>query len=241
MKYLLQTISAVAAGAAAMYYLDPEQGKRRRALVRDKVVSVSHDAADVAQAKSRHVANRMKGLAAEGGSHFRSSAPVSPKRIHQRVRACLGRVTTHPKAVHVDVLDEGEVRLSGHILAGEIDTVLSEVGAVDGVKHVHSDLMIHETAGNIPQLQGGGRSGNGASRRSLLWPALAMAAPIALIAAAARPRHRPLVERMAALARPRRKSLMERLTATADQLPLPRALTGQKRDLRRYLSAFRAS
>lgn len=239
MNYLFQTISAVAAGAAAMYYLDPQQGKRRRALVRDKVVSVSHDAADVAQAKGRHVANRMKGLVAEGGSHFRSSAPASRGRIHQRVRACLGRVTTHPKAVRVEVLDEGEVRLSGHILAGEIDTVLSEVGAVDGVKHVHSDLMIHETAGNIPELQGSGR-GNGASRRSMLWPALAVAAPIALIAAAARPRRRPLVERMVALTRPRRKSLMERLTS--DRLSLPDALTGgRKRDLRRYLSTFRAS
>ncbi|HWP18343.1 MAG TPA: BON domain-containing protein, partial [Burkholderiaceae bacterium] len=36
MRDLLSTVVGLAAGAAAMYYLDPEMGRRRRALVKDK-------------------------------------------------------------------------------------------------------------------------------------------------------------------------------------------------------------
>ena len=38
MNALMKTLTLVAAGAAAMYYLDPETGRRRRALVRDDVL-----------------------------------------------------------------------------------------------------------------------------------------------------------------------------------------------------------
>jgi gas vesicle protein len=52
----------VAAGMLAMYAMDPKQGKRRRAEVRDKLYSASLKTRRKIDAKSRHFANRAKGL-----------------------------------------------------------------------------------------------------------------------------------------------------------------------------------
>lgn len=58
-------VSGAAIGAAAMYLLDPVQGKRRRALVRDKAYSSRVRMRKSLNAKSRDLANRAKGLQAE--------------------------------------------------------------------------------------------------------------------------------------------------------------------------------
>ncbi|MBI2843270.1 MAG: YtxH domain-containing protein [Armatimonadetes bacterium] len=55
----------VVAGAVAGLLLAPESGRRTRALIRDKGIKYSHDVADFADKKSRHMANKMKGYAHE--------------------------------------------------------------------------------------------------------------------------------------------------------------------------------
>ena len=54
-----------ALGAGFMYLLDPERGRARRALLRDKAFSVAHRTADAVDGKSRHVVNRTRGLVAD--------------------------------------------------------------------------------------------------------------------------------------------------------------------------------
>jgi hypothetical protein len=58
-------LGAFALGALAMYLLDPVQGNRRRALVRDKTYSYALHARRRADARSRDIANRARGVAAE--------------------------------------------------------------------------------------------------------------------------------------------------------------------------------
>ena len=56
---------AAAAGAAAMYFFDPDQGRRRRALVRDKFAWLVDEIGDVrkdAQGRAKHLRNRAKGM-----------------------------------------------------------------------------------------------------------------------------------------------------------------------------------
>src|SRR5688500_261640 len=50
---LLKLVASFAVGAAAMCYLDPATGRRRRALARDKGVAVRHDVEDYARIKSK--------------------------------------------------------------------------------------------------------------------------------------------------------------------------------------------
>ena len=67
-------------GAALMYYLDPEGGHRRRALVRDQAVHLGHEVGDVAEAarsKAEHVKNRAKGMAHETKSAVKEHLPAS--------------------------------------------------------------------------------------------------------------------------------------------------------------------
>ncbi len=54
-----------ACGATVMYFTDPRRGRRRRALVRDKAVSLAHQAQDYAGKQARHLTNRIAGLAHE--------------------------------------------------------------------------------------------------------------------------------------------------------------------------------
>jgi gas vesicle protein len=55
-------------GAAAMYLFDPQGGRRRRALVRDKALSWANDAEEFAEKKARHLSNEARGLAHEARS-----------------------------------------------------------------------------------------------------------------------------------------------------------------------------
>jgi len=50
-------------GAALMYILDPQMGKRRRAVARDKAVSLAHQAQDAAEVVAKDATNRATGLA----------------------------------------------------------------------------------------------------------------------------------------------------------------------------------
>jgi gas vesicle protein len=55
----------MALGMLAMYAMDPRQGKRRRAEAKDKLYSASRKTRKAIDAKSRHFANRAKGMQAK--------------------------------------------------------------------------------------------------------------------------------------------------------------------------------
>ena len=52
-------------GVALMYFLDPEKGRRRRTLMRDKAVALSNDASEAIDKTSRDLSNRAYGVMAE--------------------------------------------------------------------------------------------------------------------------------------------------------------------------------
>lgn len=66
----LLLLGGVGLGAALMYILDPDQGRRRRALARDKIVSASNKTGRAIGKKSRHLRNRAQGVIAETGKLF---------------------------------------------------------------------------------------------------------------------------------------------------------------------------
>ena len=74
-------LAYVALGALGMYMLDPVQGHRRRALVRDKIYSLSVKTRKAANATSRHLSNRMEGIRAETkGAISKLKQPESESR-----------------------------------------------------------------------------------------------------------------------------------------------------------------
>jgi gas vesicle protein len=52
-------------GALVMFMFDPDSGRRRRTVARDKVIHYGHEAADALASAARDLRNRAKGVAAE--------------------------------------------------------------------------------------------------------------------------------------------------------------------------------
>lgn len=154
-------------GAALMYVLDPERGKRRRALVRDKAVRTTRKAGDLLGARSRDWKNRAKGIAAEVTSLARKEE-VSDPVLEERVRAEIGRVVSTPGAIEV-TSTAGLVTLSGAVLASEVDDLVSAVRGVRGVEDVENILEMHTTADDVPALAGAREPRNKAERGRERW------------------------------------------------------------------------
>jgi uncharacterized membrane protein len=69
------------------------------------------------------------------------------------VRACLGRVISHPGAVHVSLAGPQRILLRGAVLAWEYEPLLRAVAEVPGVRAVHEQLAVHESAEQISSWQ----------------------------------------------------------------------------------------
>jgi CBS domain-containing protein len=61
-------------GAGLMYLLDPNSGRRRRAVVRDKTTSYVHTSGDYLDKKRRHLSNKAQGLVSETRSALRTAS-----------------------------------------------------------------------------------------------------------------------------------------------------------------------
>ena len=150
----LRLMSVAGLGAGLMYLFDPDQGKRRRALVRNKITHASKVATDVAGKTSRDVRNHVLGVFAEVESLFLKNGLPSDDVLEARVRSKLGRVVSHPSAIEVKAVD-GLIILTGPILTKEEHPLLESVIGILGVKSIENRLELHESADDIPALQGG--------------------------------------------------------------------------------------
>jgi uncharacterized membrane protein len=140
-------------GALAMYFLDPRDGRRRRARTRDKVVHAARVLNDAGKVTARDTAHRAKGMWATTRKLFKHE-DVPDEVLIGRVRAELGRVVSHPHSVEVTAAG-GHVTLSGPILAEEVRPLLRCVRGVSGVRAVSDRLAVYEDSAHVSGLQGG--------------------------------------------------------------------------------------
>ena len=77
---------------------------------------------------------------------------VNDRRVLKRVRAELGRVSSHPHAIDVQV-SNGTVTLRGPVLNTEVVDILTGVESMPGVKVMHYELDGYESAEGVPSLQ----------------------------------------------------------------------------------------
>ncbi|HDR8963713.1 TPA: BON domain-containing protein [Burkholderia vietnamiensis] len=135
---LLNLVAAVACGAAAMYFLDPASGRRRRAYVRDKAAAGRDGVADYASAQARRAADHARGaIAGLRADWFAGEA--DDVQIAERVRAALGHLVAHPRDVDVSV-EHGHVRLSGQVEETERHAVVDGVAGLRGVQTVEDAM-----------------------------------------------------------------------------------------------------
>src|SRR5687768_10689223 len=89
-----------ALGAAGMYFFDQRLGRRRRAILRDKLIRLARQAGDGVELGTRDLAHRLRGLAAEG-RHLVTDGDADDKTIEARVRSAMGRIVARPRDVQV--------------------------------------------------------------------------------------------------------------------------------------------
>jgi hypothetical protein len=115
------TLGAMAAGALAMYYLDPELGAQRRRLLAELVRSGLPQ-------ERRQARQRVRAY------HRTTQAdPQTDADLRDRIQTRLGRLVSHPGAIDVSV-SNGVVRLGGRVLAKERDGLLEQVQQMPGVQ-----------------------------------------------------------------------------------------------------------
>ncbi|HLV81785.1 MAG TPA: SRPBCC family protein [Chthonomonadaceae bacterium] len=151
-------------GAGIMYFSDPDRGRRRRALVRDQAVATINDLGDLVDKASRDMSNRACGLMAEMQAMW-TNEPVSDATLIARVRAKIGHVIAHPRALEISAR-YGRVTLRGPILSDEVAPLMAALATVPGIIAVDNQLEPHASAENVPALQGGSRQ----SGQPLLTP-----------------------------------------------------------------------
>lgn len=181
-------LGGLALGALAMYIADPSQGRRRRALLQDKVSSVSHQTTHALSQKLRDTGNRLSGLQA-GAMHFfsrRDAKPIDDHVLAARVRSRLGRSFSRLHQIAVTA-HAGKVTLEGLLDSEEMARLVNLAEAIPGVKSVQHRLQQLPALKSVPK---------GVPRmlqsRSLWWLAGAMGAygmrrhaPLALAAVSA--------------------------------------------------------
>jgi uncharacterized membrane protein len=138
-----------------MYFLDPREGRRRRARTRDRMLHAGKKLNEAGMVTARDTVHRAYGVLANARKLF-VHEEVGDEIVAERVRAELGRVVSHPRAIDV-AADRGHVTLAGPILSEEVRGLLRCVRDVPGVKAVSDRLTVYEDADaqHVSSLQGG--------------------------------------------------------------------------------------
>jgi uncharacterized membrane protein len=172
-RSLVPMVSGAALGAALMYFCDPARGRKRRARIVDLVIHARHVERTLVGKAVRDARHRARGVL-ERAAHALGSDPATgdDEILVERIRAALGRVASHPRAIEVRV-DHDRILVLGEIFAHEAEPVLAAIRAYAGRRRLIDRMNRHETAAESPALQGEGH----VARRAQTWtPALRVGA-----------------------------------------------------------------
>ncbi|MBX9599910.1 MAG: CBS domain-containing protein [Bryobacteraceae bacterium] len=137
----LGLLAAAGVGAGLMYFLDPKSGRGRRRRVVEKADHLAVEGRHFLEGRKTDLTNRALGLKSEIQSALHMCDEVSDEVLEARVRTRLGRVASHPKAVHVEARG-GTVTMTGAVPEAEADRVVNGIRMVPGVRHVADHLVI---------------------------------------------------------------------------------------------------
>lgn len=138
MKKVALIFTGLGLGAGLMYLLDPDRGRRRRALIRDRALHASKVANREAAKRINDLRNRAYGFAKHTEGLF-CARDVSDGQLTGQIRSKLGRLASHPHAVTTNV-QNGKVTLSGPIPAAEMGDLVFGISSIPGVVEVENKL-----------------------------------------------------------------------------------------------------
>ncbi|MCC7446274.1 MAG: BON domain-containing protein [Anaerolineae bacterium] len=138
-------------GAGLMYLLDPHTGSQRRATLMNNVNRLANQAGQGSGRNEGYVADKT----AEGWAANKERlgvTMVSDEVLGARIRANLRKAVSHPQAINVQVI-EGDVILTGDILAREVQALSDYVRSTEGVRSIDNRMNVYESAEGVPSLK----------------------------------------------------------------------------------------
>jgi osmotically-inducible protein OsmY len=144
-----------AIGAAAAYFLDPDNGARRRNVARDWTMARLRRGADEVQRKAQYAQGVATGVAhrvKDPTSAIEDGAQINDATLARKVESIIFRAPDAPKGkVSVNV-EDGVVYLRGELESrDEIDELVKAANGVDGVRRVEN--LLHLPAEPAPSRQ----------------------------------------------------------------------------------------
>jgi hypothetical protein len=130
----------VAAGTTAAFFLDPIQGRQRRAWVMAQERRRLGGITDHGVKLGRRVKHKIFGKATEWVSRL-NERPVTDEVLRDRIRSAFGHVTHHARDIQSSV-EDGVVRLSGSCMEDELPALMKCVRRIKGVQRVINQLEI---------------------------------------------------------------------------------------------------
>lgn len=154
----LNFVGAVAIGYGLAYFLDPDQGARRRNTLRDQLASKARRSAGSVAGAAQGVGGKAKGVAAKAASVTRDEEPPpNDQALADKVRSeVLGDPDVPKGNINVDVSD-GIVALRGEVDSRDLMQKLdADVRKVAGVRDVQNLLHLPgEQPPNLSPVAGG--------------------------------------------------------------------------------------
>jgi osmotically-inducible protein OsmY len=141
---MLKLILGAAAGFAAAWFLDPNDGTRRRNVVRDKALKYARQGKEAAVRKADYTAGQVKGAAVEAtpvGGREEAGERLNDPALQAKLETEVFRGADAPKdKVSVNV-ENGIAYLRGELDDREaIDRLVEAAGKVEGIRGVENLL-----------------------------------------------------------------------------------------------------
>ena len=145
---MLKILFGAAIGVAAAWFLDPNDGTRRRNVVRDKAMKYARRGKDEAARKAPYAGTAVKGKAtavAPGTGREPAEERLNDPALKAKVESEIFRDPEVPKGQVSVSVEEGIVSLRGEVEdPATIEALRDAAAKVDGVRRVES--MLHTPA-----------------------------------------------------------------------------------------------
>lgn len=143
---IVTVLCAAGVGAALMFLFDPDNGRRRRALLKDKSAHYARTAQEVEAGLVRQTLHHVRGALASIRTQVAAAEPVDDAVLTERVRAALGHVVPDVNSIDVKVRD-GCVVLKGPVTPDEMGEIVACAERVRGVQQVENRLSPNSARG----------------------------------------------------------------------------------------------
>lgn len=141
---MFKILFGAAIGAATAWFLDPNDGTRRRNVVRDKVMKHARRGKDEVARKATYAGTALKGkatAAAPGTGREPAAERLNDPALKAKVESEIFRGPDVPKGQVSVSVDEGIVSLRGEVEdPATIEELCEAAAKVDGVRGVESQL-----------------------------------------------------------------------------------------------------